>query len=128
LAAADPELMRRIWGVALGAYTAARSSYHVSATVAGAPAPDGASAEQLIALLHDPNTREILHVTYGAVLNGPHTSDAERAGAAGLGDEVRAAIWTAREAYWTNLAAHIGRHLQPFAVVAAGQPQEGVTR
>jgi hypothetical protein len=26
-----------------------------------------------------------------------------------------------REAYWTDLAAHIGRHLAPFAAVAAGR-------
>jgi len=128
VAAAEPELMRRIWGVALEAYTAARASYHVSATVTGAPAPDKASARELIGLLHDPNTREILHVTYGAVLNGSATSGAVSAIAAGLGDEVRSAVWTAREAYWKNLAIHIGRHLQPFAVAAAEQPQEGVIR
>jgi tagaturonate epimerase len=115
VAASDPELMRRVWGVALDAYTSARASYHVSATVAGAPAPDGASHAQLAGLLRDPNTREILHVTYGAVLNGPS-------------DDVRAAIWTAREAYWTNLTAHIGRHLQPFAAAAPGRLQEGATR
>jgi len=68
IAAADPDLMRRVWRVALEAYTTARATYHVSATAAGAPSSDGASAEALGRLLVDPNTREILHVTYGAVL------------------------------------------------------------
>jgi hypothetical protein len=116
IAAADPELMRRIWRVALEAYTTARASYHVSAALTGVPSAGGASAAALARLLDDPNTREILHVTYGAVLHGG-TAD----GGARLGDDVRAAIWTEREAYWSNLAAHIGRHLGPFAT-AAGRP------
>ena len=113
IVATDPELMRRVWRVALEAYTAARSSYHVSAALTGVPSPDGASGAALARLLDDPNTREILHVTYGVVLHG-RTAD----GGAQLGDDVRAAIWTQRDAYWANLAAHIGRHLRPFATAA----------
>jgi hypothetical protein len=99
--------------VALEAYTTARSSYHVSAALTGVPSPDGASGAALARLLDDPNTREILHVTYGAVLHGRKAD-----GGAQLGDDVRAAIWTQRDAYWANLAAHIGRHLRPFATAA----------
>jgi hypothetical protein len=122
IAAAEPELMRRVWRVALDAYTTARASYHVSAKTAGVPSPDGASAEVLGRLLSDPNTREILHVTYGAVLH-----DASADGGTSLGDDLRSAIWTQREAYWSNLAEHIGRHLRPFA--AAGRPTtKGVAR
>lgn len=123
VAAIDPELMRRIWSVALGAYTAARASYHVSATTSGAPGPDAASADELVHLLLDPNTREILHVTYGAILNG---STASGTGSAELGDDLRATIWAARETYWSNLERHIGRHLRPFAEEAARRSHEGV--
>jgi hypothetical protein len=35
-----------------------------------------------------------------------------------------AAIWTQREAYWSNLAAHIGRHLRPFAAAAGRQQRK----
>ena len=121
IVAVDPELMRRVWRVALEAYTTARASYHVSAALIGVPSPDGASAAALARLLDDPNTREILHVTYGAVLHGG-TAD----GGAQLGDDMRAAIWTQREAYWSNLAAHIGRHLRPFATAAARPAAKGV--
>jgi tagaturonate epimerase len=125
VAALDPTLMRRVWGVALEAYTTARASYHVSATVTGAPSPDGATVEQLVGLLHDPNTREILHVTYGSVLNGPAAAGTS---GVGLGDEFRAAIWAARETYWANLADHIGRHLRPFAEATGQGLHEGVSR
>jgi tagaturonate epimerase len=118
IAAADPELMRRIWRVALGAYTKARASYHVSANAAGAPSPEGASAAALAGLLSDSNTREILHVTYGAVLHDD----------AVLGDDLRAAIWSRREQYWADLEAHIGRHLRPFSQAAGRAAAKGAPR
>ena len=112
IAAVDSELMRRIWRVALEAYTTARATYHVSATAQDAPSPDAATPTALAGLLTDANTREILHVTYGAVLHG------EAPGGGQLGDDLRAAVWTHREAYWSNLTTHIGRHLRPFATAA----------
>jgi hypothetical protein len=123
IAAVDPELMRRVWRVALQAYTTARASYHVSATAAGAPSPEGASTEKLAGLLGDPNTREILHVTYGAVLHGGTAGDGAQ-----LGDDLRAAIWTQRDPYWANLATHIGRHLRPFAQVSGRPATKGLPR
>jgi len=126
VAASDPELMRRVWRVALDAYTTARATYHVSATAADAPSPDGASPATLARLLNDPNTREILHVTYGAVLHGDPEGSAS--GGGGLGDDLRAAIWTQREAYWSNLDAHIGRHLRPFAAGVGKSAMKGVAR
>ena len=125
IAAADPELMRRIWRVALDAYTTARASYHVSATAAGAPSPEGASPQVLAGLLDDPHTREILHVTYGAVLHGDGASGA---GDPRLGDDLRAAVWTRREAYWAALEVHIGRHLRPFSGAGGGPVTKGATR
>jgi hypothetical protein len=118
IAAVDPELMRRIWRIALEAYTTARASYHVSAKAAGAPSPDGASAETLAGLLDDPNTREILHVTYGAVLHDD----------AVLGGDLRAAIWARRDVYWANLETHIGRHLRPFSQADGRSATKGATR
>lgn len=123
IAAVDAELMRRVWRVALEAYTTARASYHVSATATGAPPPDGASNAALARLLTDPNTREILHVTYGAVLHGEPAG-----GGRDLGDDLRTAIWTHRETYWSNLAAHIGRHLRPFSTAARRPTTKGVSR
>jgi hypothetical protein len=76
------------------------------------------SVESLAGLLSDSNTREILHVTYGAVLHDD----------AVLGDDVRAAIWTEREQYWANLEAHIGRHLRPFSQAAGRAAAKGAPR
>jgi hypothetical protein len=119
IAAEDPGLMRRVWSVALEAYSAARASYHVSASLPGAASPDEHSGYSLVGLLAEPNTREILHVTYGAVLHGEGV-----AGGDALGDEVRATIWKHREEYWTRLAEHIGRHLRPFATRSGDAARE----
>jgi hypothetical protein len=77
----------------------------------------------LAGLLDHPHTREILHVTYGAVLHGdPAAADA------GLGDDLRAAVWTRREAYWAALEVHIGRHLRPFSGAGERPATKGATR
>jgi hypothetical protein len=112
VAALEPELLRRVWRVALEAYATARASYHVSATVAGMPEPERLSAAELAGLLDRPDAREILHVTFGAVL-----------GADPLRGELRSLLWTEREAYWDRLAVHIGRHLAPFEPEVDGRPR-----
>lgn len=121
IAAVDAELMRRLWQVALETYATARASYHVSAALPNLPAPEALSARELAGLVDEPNTREILHVTYGAVLHGERASGNEAATAqATLGNDVRRASWEHREAYWARLAGHIGRHLRPFADESSG--------
>jgi hypothetical protein len=121
IAAVDPELMRRVWQVALKAYSTARASYHVSAALPRLLAPEALSAVELAGLFDEPDTREILHVTYGAVLHGEGAPGNDVATAqATLGDDVRRAIWEHREAYWAGLADHISRHLRPFADEAGG--------
>jgi hypothetical protein len=113
IAASDPQLMARIWAVALRAYATARTSYHVSAALSEVPGADGLHPEELAGLLARPSTREILHVTYGAVLHPETAADA------GLTADFRSVIWRNRDEYWTHLAAHIGRHLKPFSRLAA---------
>ena len=121
IAAVDPELMRRIWRAALEAYATARASYHVSAALPRVPAPEALSAVELAGLFEEPDTREILHVTYGTVLHDERASGDEAATAeATLGNDVRRAIWEDRDAYWLRLTEHIARHLMPFADVSNG--------
>lgn len=124
LALTEPELLRRVWRVALGSYTTARASYFVSADVKEeenvADLPDAALAR----LFDDPDTREILHVGFGAVLGG--SDGAQQGQAAGqLAREVRGAVWAHRDDYWSLLAEHIKRHLAPFSVASSAAPGAG---
>jgi hypothetical protein len=65
----NPRLFREILGFAVGRYPTDRASYHVSAEIARMPDASALNDEELPGLLEDFHTREVLHVTYGSVLN-----------------------------------------------------------
>jgi hypothetical protein len=71
IAQADPALMRRIVALAVARYPVDRASYHVSAQIERLPDWQTMPDDELPALLDDFHAREILHVTYGSVLNHP---------------------------------------------------------
>jgi hypothetical protein len=68
----------------------------------------------LIELLQDPATRQVLHVGYGELI-APRRS---RTSGRPLLDELRAVLLQAPERYATLLDAHIGRHLQELRSAA----------
>jgi hypothetical protein len=82
--------------------------------------PDAALAR----LFDDPNTREILHVSFGAVLGGSPGAQQGQAGGQ-LAHDVRSAVWAHRRDYWSLLAKHIERHLAPFSVASNVAPGAG---
>jgi tagaturonate epimerase len=103
IAQVDPKLFREISAFARERYPIDRASYHVSAEVAKAPDAANLSDAELTALLDDFHAREILHVTFGSVLN--HTNFREPFFAALRGDE---------EVYYGMLETHFGKHFAPF--------------
>lgn len=101
LASVDTALFRTIWDFSREHYEHDRRTYHVSATLsASVPAAD-LSDEQLPDLLNQFAPRQILHVTFGSVLDtfGP-----------ALHQTVRAHL----PAYEAYIQRHFTRHLQPF--------------
>lgn len=117
IAVAEPALFRNVWRIAAEAYAASRSSYHVSARLEDAPDITSIPDAALPNLLDARSVREILHVTYGAVLVGhsPAAGDAQQAAGSEGSPAVIDAVMTHRERYWAGLANHIGRHLAPFS-------------
>lgn len=105
-----PDLFREIYEVSREAYRGARSSYHVSAQLERTPAaqevPDGRLPELVAAF----DSRQILHVGYGAVLRTEDGSEASPAAGA-----LRTLLGARAEEYGTLLQSHIGRHLTPFS-------------
>src|SRR5262245_53603098 len=99
----DPTLFREIAAFARERYPVDRASYHVSAEVGKAPDAAGLSDDNLATLLDDFHAREILHVTFGSVLN--HPDFREPFFAALRGDD---------EVYYRALEAHFGKHFAPF--------------
>ena len=103
VARADPAIFRLIADLAVERYPVDRSSYHVSAETAALKPMLAGPDEDLEMLLDDFHGREILHVTYGSVLNHPH-----------LGPTLFEILRTHEELYTQLVAQHFDRHLKPF--------------
>lgn len=99
----DPDLFRRIMTLAVERYPVDRASYHVSARIDKLPPFRQMPDDSLPELLEDFHSREILHVTYGSVLNHPTLRPA-----------FFATLKTNTSLYTRLIAKHFDRHLQPF--------------
>jgi tagaturonate epimerase len=103
VAALDADLFKEIYAFALERYDEDRASYHVSASLEKAAAPEDAGDGDLSALLDRFDEREILHVTFGSVLKRED-----------LHDRLMKALAAHPEDYAQNLEKHFLRHLEPF--------------
>jgi len=103
IAGNDADLMRRVLALALDSFEANRKSYHLScdpARIPGNPTDD-----EVARLLDETDSRQVLHVGYGAILEefGPQMYR----------------VWNDHEdELYGIIADHFVRHLQPFAPYA----------
>jgi tagaturonate epimerase len=110
----DEALFRRIIEFSRSRYEIDRATYHVSATLAGVPAPTkSATVTELETTylgrwadvapgqgLSNPG-RQILHCTFGSVLTDPV-----------LGGQVKSIVREHAQTYRDDLVVHFGRHLE----------------
>jgi hypothetical protein len=101
VAVAEPELFREILALARARYETDRVSYHVSARLAKVPEAHEPGDPELAGLLEDFHAREVLHVTFGSVLDA-------------LSPRLRAALKRHEAGYAEALQHHFERHLEPF--------------
>ncbi len=104
IAAMQPPLFRKIVAFALARYPTDRATYHVSAEADKVPDIAAWPEQRLPALLDDFHAREILHVTFGSVLN--HQPFRE---------PFFATLAAHEETYYQMLETHFNRHFAPFA-------------
>ncbi len=115
IAQVAPALFCEVAEFARGRYGEDRASYHVSAHVERIPALkdvfDSASGqemprrfEELAGRLDDFDVRQVLHVTFGSVLDR-------------FGAEIRRELIVHEEEYNAQLERHFYRHLKPFTVL-----------
>ncbi len=100
----DPDLFRDILALAIERYETDRVSYHVSADLAKVPRPETLSDSQLAALLEQFDARQVLHVTFGSVLNSDR----------GYKSRLMAGLVAHEEAHYQALERHFIRHLTPM--------------
>ena len=101
VAQVDPAFFREILRLSIERYPEDRATYHVSAELSRVPGLDTVSDEELPGLLDQFDAREVLHVTFGSVLDR-------------LGDRLVEVLKTHEEAHYAALEAHFRRHLLPF--------------
>lgn len=95
-----PKLFREITMFSLAAFAEDKATYHISVDVARIPDLVSLSEAQLPTLVADHDSRQVLHVAFGSVLNSP------------LGKRLTEAIVQLEDEYLEALAAHLGRHIQ----------------
>ena len=111
VAAHDPELFQAIWDISRASYVEARASYQVSAQEDRTPT--SLEGVDLLELIRSNDARQILHVGYGDSLNGKDASGAS------IHDRFLAVVAANQAQHTDVLAAHIGKHVSPFAAPPA---------
>jgi tagaturonate epimerase len=98
IAAVDPQFFRTILDFSRGHFEEDRKTYHISALLDKVPTEINLTDEQLPDLLNQFDAREVLHVTFGSVLDQ-------------LGDQLRKIIREHEAGYHANLKTHFDKHL-----------------
>lgn len=104
-AAKDPELFRRIYARALESFAEAKKYYHIATEPAEVGPIDSIPDGDLPGLLEDEPSRQLLHITYGQIIQDP-----------GLGPALFRLLAVEEEAYYEAVIAHFRRHLEALGL------------
>jgi len=107
IAAVAPELFCDILAFACERYAEDRATYNVSADPTAVP--HDTPKDDLPALLDDDNVRQVLHVTYGSVLNARREDGRWR-----FRELLLDTLRRNEEVYAQVLQRHLARHIEPF--------------
>jgi hypothetical protein len=102
-----PDLFREIYKFALDNLHEAKKYYIIGADEADLPVLNSLKDGELPALLDKEAPRQVLHITYGAIL-----SYINAAGTAVYKDAIYAALDEHEDEYYDALIKHIGRHIE----------------
>ena len=111
IAVKRPDLYRRIFGFALSRLDEARKYYHISANVANIPDINMLSDEELPDLMDKDDSRQILHITYGLILQERNND-----GSFMFKDEIYSVLNRYEDEYYRALMKHIGKHLDKLGI------------
>jgi hypothetical protein len=103
IAELNPALLREIMLFAIERYPTDRATYHVSAQEAKIPDVSSMPNQELAGLLDNFHCREVLHVTFGSVLNHPV-----------FREPFFATLRSGEEIYYQMLEKHFEKHLAAF--------------
>lgn len=101
IASIEPALFRRLLDFSRAHYEEDRRTYHVSGHVENVPPTDKLTDAQLPDLLNQFDARQVLHVTFGSVLDD-------------FGEELNRALHGSEKTYHAALKTHFDKHLAAF--------------
>lgn len=105
VAVTDPLLYRRVHKFALSIFDEAQRYYHVTTNLHNIPPLDTLADSELPMLFEQNDARQLIHITYGLILNQKPLKDALYA------------LWAANaDAYASSLEHHIGRHMDQLCI------------
>ena len=106
IARKSPSLYREMHQYALKVFEDAAKLYHVTTDLNRIPKLETLRDGDLPALMDHEDARQLLHITYGYLLNAKEQNEEPL-----FRDRFFATLTEYEEDYWTLLEAHIGRHL-----------------
>lgn len=101
-----PNLYREVHKFALSKFEQDRASYHVTTDLSKVPNVDEISNADLVNLLDQPDTRQVIHITYGSVLT------AKESGKHLFKDRIMRVLFEHEEDHYKFLKSHLGKHLK----------------
>lgn len=111
IAARNPGLFRELYKFAIDNEQKARKYYHVDAKAEAMPDIDTLKDSELEAALNNNDCRQILHITYGLMLQA-----ADEKGCPIYKDRIYNVLMEYEDDYYAVLEKHIGRHLKELGV------------
>lgn len=108
IAEVNPGLFREILEFSLSRFEEDKKTYHISADLNQIPDPYDPDDKDLVGLLDDDHTRQVLHVAYGSVLAGPQSKESR------FRERLMTSLSEHEETYEENLENHFVKHLNPF--------------
>jgi tagaturonate epimerase len=103
IATVDTKLFREILDFARGRYEVDRKTYHVSASLENVPLSEALTDEQLPGLFDQFDARQVLHVTFGSVLDT-------------FGTRLRQVLLQHLDEYYAYIKRHFDKHLAPIVL------------
>jgi hypothetical protein len=111
VASVSPSLYREMHRWALSKFGEASKLYHVTTDLQRIPKLEGLRDEELPTLLDQDHSRQLLHITYGYLLNAK-----DGTGNYLFRDRLYQMLSQYEEDYWSFLEGHIGKHLDSLGV------------
>jgi len=110
IAEKDPHLYRQIHHFALGNFEKDRASYHVTTDLSRIPEVDRLPDDELKGLLDQPDSRQLIHITYGSILTAK-----DKKGNFLFRNQIYKALFKYEDDHYKNVSSHIKKHLNLLA-------------